>query len=72
LSHRAYRHFAAHKAKSTFAYLGLDDMKTRLKDIEHNAMDGTNLDDLPRQVEEALVIGNGILAALKKELAALS
>lgn len=63
---------AAHKAKSTFAYLGLDDMKNRLKDIEHNSMDGTNLDDLPRQVEEAVTIGKGIVTGLEYELAQIS
>lgn len=62
---------AAHKAKSTFAYLGLDEMKDKLKDIEHHCMDGTNLDDLPRQVEEAVALGRRILAGLEKELAAL-
>lgn len=62
---------AAHKAKSTFAYLSLDDMKNRLKDIEHNAMDGTNLDDLPRQVEEACTIGRQVLAQLQAKLAEL-
>lgn len=62
---------AAHKAKSTFAYLGLEDMKNRLKDIEHNAMDGTNLGGLPNQVEEALVVGNEILGKLKLELSKL-
>lgn len=59
---------AAHKAKSTFAYLGLEDMRSRLKDIEHNAMDGVDLDKLPSMVEEALELGNRILAKLKEEL----
>jgi HPt (histidine-containing phosphotransfer) domain-containing protein len=63
---------AAHKAKSTFAYLGLDDMKDRLKDIEHHCMDGTELDDLPRQVEEAVALGRRILAGLNLELEKLS
>lgn len=62
---------AAHKAKSTFAYLGLDDMKNRLKDIEHDAMDEVNLEGLPKQVEEALGLGNRILDQLKKELVKL-
>jgi HPt (histidine-containing phosphotransfer) domain-containing protein len=62
---------AAHKAKSTFAYLGLDEMKDKLKDIEHNCMDGTNLDDLPRQVEGAVALGRRILAGLERELAEL-
>ena len=59
---------AAHKAKSTFAYLGLDDMKGRLKDIEHNAWDGVDLDKLPEMVETALELGNRILVKLKEEL----
>jgi len=59
---------AAHKAKSTFAYLGLEDMKGQLRDIEHNAMDGVNLDQLPGQVETSLELGNRILAKLKEEL----
>lgn len=62
---------AAHKAKSTFAYLSLDDMKNRLKDIEHDAMEGKNLDLLPGKVSEAVVIGNEILAELKAALAKL-
>ena len=63
---------AAHKAKSTYAYLGLDDMKNRLKDIEHHAMEETSLDDLPRQVGEAVVVGKKILTGLEFELAQLS
>ncbi len=59
---------AAHKAKSTFAYLGLEDMRGKLKDIEHNAMDGVDLDKLPEMVESALELGNRILVKLKEEL----
>ncbi len=59
---------AAHKAKSTFAYLGLEDMRGRLKDIENNAYDLVNLDQTPKMVEEALELGNRILVKLKEEL----
>ena len=59
---------AAHKAKSTFAYLGLEEMRGMLKDIEHNAMDGVDLDKLPAMVEAAVALGNRILAKLKEEL----
>jgi hypothetical protein len=62
---------AAHKAKSTFAYLSLDDMKDRLKDIEHDAMEGRDLELLPRKVEESVQIGNAILVQLKAELVKL-
>lgn len=62
---------AAHKAKSTFAYLGLDDMKNQLRDIEHNAMDEINLDQLPGQVDTSLELGNRILVKLKEELVKL-
>jgi HPt (histidine-containing phosphotransfer) domain-containing protein len=63
---------AAHKAKSTFAYLGLDDMKNRLKDIEHNAMEGEGLDDLPQMTTDAIVLGKKILKGLEAKLAELS
>lgn len=62
---------AAHKAKSTFAYLSLEDMRDRLRDIEHDAMEGHALDLLPAKVEEAVRVGNDILAQLKLELAKL-
>lgn len=62
---------AAHKAKSTFAYLALEDMRNRLKDIEHNAMELENLDDVPEQVEEAVSNGNVVVGKLKEELAKL-
>lgn len=62
---------AAHKAKSTFAYLSLDDMKNRLKDIEHAAMEQRDLDLLPGMVADAIVIGRGILAQLQAALAKL-
>jgi hypothetical protein len=63
---------AAHKAKSTFAYLSLDDMRDRLKAIEHQSMEGVDLDQLPRQVDEAVALGRRILAVLEAELARLS
>lgn len=63
---------AAHKAKSTFAYLSLDDMRNRFKEIEHHASDATNLDSLPQAVEEAIAIGNKILVALNAELQRMS
>ena len=62
---------AAHKAKSTFAYLSLDDMKNRLKDIEHAAMELRDLDKLPAMVADAIAIGNVILAKLQAALAKL-
>ena len=62
---------AAHKAKSTFAYLSLDDMKNRLKEIEHDAMEGKDLDQLPGKVGAAVTNGNEILAELKAALAKL-
>ena len=62
---------ASSTAKSTFAYLTLDDMKHRLKDIEHDAMEGRDLDQLPRKVEEAVSVGNIILTQLKAALAKL-
>lgn len=62
---------AAHKAKSTFAYLSLDDMRDRLKQIEHDAMEGRDLDLLPQKVEDAIRVGNAILAQLKAALAKL-
>ena len=62
---------AAHKAKSTFAYLSLDDMKNRLRDIEHAAMELKDLDQLPTMVAEAIAIGQGILVHLKAALAKL-
>jgi HPt (histidine-containing phosphotransfer) domain-containing protein len=62
---------AAHKAKSTFAYLSLDDMRDRLKNIEHSAMEGEGLEKMPQMVAEAIEIGEAILAKLKVELAKL-
>jgi hypothetical protein len=62
---------AAHKAKSTFAYLSLDDMRDRLKDIEHSSMELKDLDQMPTKVAEAITVGQGILAILKSELAKL-
>ena len=62
---------AAHKAKSTFAYLSLDDMKNRLRDIEHAAMELKDLDQLPTMVADAIAIGQGILVHLKAALAKL-
>ncbi len=62
---------AAHKAKSTFAYLSLNDMRDRLKNIEHGAMEGHDLDKMPQMVKEAIEIGNGVLAELQAALAKL-
>ncbi len=62
---------AAHKAKSTFAYLSLDDMKNQLRDIEHDAMEGRDLDLLPAKVAAAIKGGNLILDQLKAALAKL-
>jgi HPt (histidine-containing phosphotransfer) domain-containing protein len=59
---------AAHKAKSTFAYLSLDDMKNRLRDIEHAAMEGHDLARLPTMVAEANVLGREILVQLQAAL----
>jgi Hpt domain len=63
---------AAHKAKSTFAYLSLDEMRDKLKAIEHQAMEGVQLDTLPTQVDDAVVLGRRILLVLEAELARLS
>ena len=62
---------AAHKAKSIFAYLSLDDMRYSLKNIEHGASEEQNLDNMPRMVAEAIEIGNVILAKLQDALAKL-
>lgn len=62
---------AAHKAKSTFAYLSLDDMRDRLKQIEHDAMEEQNLDKMPQMVSEAIEVGNGVLTELQAALAKL-
>ena len=62
---------SAHKAKGTFAYLGLEDMRGRLRDIEHNAYEEVNLDEVPKQVEEALALGNEVLGQLNIELSKL-
>jgi Hpt domain len=58
----------AHKAKSTFAYLSLDDMKNRLRDIEHLSTEQRDLDRLPTMVAEANAIGKGILVQLQAAL----
>jgi HPt (histidine-containing phosphotransfer) domain-containing protein len=62
---------AAHKAKSTFAYLSLDDMKNRLKEIEHAAMEQRDLDQMPQKVADAIVVGKEILVQLQAALAKL-
>ncbi|MEM6271386.1 MAG: Hpt domain-containing protein [Bacteroidota bacterium] len=62
---------AAHKAKSTFAYLGQEEMRDKLKDIEHNAMEGVGLDQLPAMTESAVVLGRKILRGLEAKLAEL-
>jgi HPt (histidine-containing phosphotransfer) domain-containing protein len=61
----------AHKAKSTFAYLSLDDMKNRLKEIEQLSMEQRDLDRLPTMVTEANAIGQKILVQLQAALAKL-
>ncbi|HHG85191.1 MAG TPA: Hpt domain-containing protein [Bacteroidetes bacterium] len=63
---------AAHKAKSTFAYLELNEMQDRLKHIEHCCMEDRELDDMPRQVGEAVEIGKKIVIGLEFELAEIS
>lgn len=63
---------AAHKAKSTFAYLSLEDMRSRLKEIELLAMDGIQLDELPSKVDAAVAIGRKVLVQLQAELARLT
>ena len=62
---------ASHKAKSTFAYLGLDEMKGMLKDIETDSRERTHLEALPDKVTESIALGERILAALKMEMAKL-
>jgi HPt (histidine-containing phosphotransfer) domain-containing protein len=63
---------AAHKAKSTFAYLSLEDMRNRLKEIENDAMDGVGLDLLPAKVAAAVQLGRRVLVVLQAELARVS
>lgn len=62
---------AAHKAKSTFAYLDLTEMRARLQQIEHDAMEGKDLDQLPSKVEDAVRDGRVLLAELEAALAAM-
>ncbi len=62
---------AAHKAKSTFAYLSLDDMKNRLKVIEHDAQELQDLDSMPQKVADAIVVGKEVLVHLQAALAKL-
>jgi len=73
---------SSHKAKSTFAYLSLDEMKNKLRDIEHDArelldqqnegQEVTDTKELPARVADALVLGRKILAQLEAEHAKLS
>jgi HPt (histidine-containing phosphotransfer) domain-containing protein len=62
---------ASHKAKSTFAYLDLMEMRGKLQQIEHDAMQGHDLDQLPAKVEEAVREGRIILVQLQEALANL-
>lgn len=62
---------AAHKAKGTFAYLAMEDMRGKLRDIENDAYEEVNVESLPKRVEEALELGNAILGQLKLELTKL-
>jgi HPt (histidine-containing phosphotransfer) domain-containing protein len=62
---------AAHKAKSTFAYLDLTEMRARLQQIEHDAMEGHELDQLPAKVAEAVRDGRVVLVQLQEALSNL-
>ena len=59
----------AHKAKSTFAYLGLDNLRDLLKDIEYAAADESNLESVPNWIEEATIKGKDVLEAINAEIA---
>jgi HPt (histidine-containing phosphotransfer) domain-containing protein len=61
----------AHKAKSTFAYLSLHDMKNRLNEIEHASTEDRDPHRLPQMVAEANAIGKEILVQLQAALAQL-
>lgn len=63
---------ATHKAKGTFAYLGLEDIRAKYKEVEVDAMEGQNLDQLPDKVDNIIALGNEILDELKEELAKIS
>lgn len=56
---------AAHKVKSTFAYLDIQEMRDKLQDIEHCAMEGRRLDELPDMVQHAIAQGREILLELE-------
>lgn len=57
---------AAHKVKSTFAYLDLQEMRNRMQDIEHTAMEGNDIPELPQLVHESLKTGEEILNELNQ------
>jgi hypothetical protein len=55
---------ASHKSKSTFAYLDIQKLRTMLQDIEHCAMEGEKMEELPGMVAEALTLGRIVLGEL--------
>lgn len=62
---------AAHKTKSTFAYLGLEDMRELFKQIEYSARDEEGLDELPGKINKAVTEGEEIVVELKEIIANL-
>ena len=62
----------AHKAKSSFANLNLEEMRQRLGEIESQAVEHVAWDKMRRMVAEALTLGHRILTALQSELSKLT
>lgn len=62
---------AAHKTKSTFAYLGMEDMRELFKQIEYSARDEADLDTLPDKIHMAITVGEEIVEELKQKMAEL-
>ena len=61
----------SHKLKSTFSYVGNDDLTATNQRIEKAAIEEKNLDEVPTLIERVATIWDGVLPKLKETAAAL-
>ncbi len=63
---------AVHKVKNTLAYLGLEELKVKYKDIENDIREDKDLDTMPSRVGEAVEQARKVLELVQAEHAKIA
>ena len=63
---------AAHKIRPSFNYLGLKDLEQIAKQVEKNAVEGTNLNEMPDMIDKIISTCNQAIDELQNDLRSMA